>query len=160
MLNTMQKPHFSMWSRSWYTFFYEWPVICCKNVKVEKNVRKTYNQKKNAWHGIIERKTLWYLVSYWEGERLGRFGTSNHSYSHELGNEWASKQMKGRSEQGGANERVSSANDRANWRASGPVLTSGFLIVLVHSAMETFPFDICFPTAKKKSQEIYLCLRL
>ena len=40
------------------------------------------------------------------------------------------------SEQSGANERGSSASERANGRASGPVLQSVFLAVLDHSARE------------------------
>ena len=32
----------------------------------------------------------------------------------------------------GASERVSGASERANGRASGPVLTSGFLVDLAH----------------------------
>ena len=39
-----------------------------------------------------------------------------------------------RSEQSGASERVSSASERANGRASGPVFTSLFLFVPDHSA--------------------------
>ena len=39
-----------------------------------------------------------------------------------------------RSEQSGASERVSGASERANGRASGPVLTSRFLAVIYHSA--------------------------
>ena len=38
------------------------------------------------------------------------------------------------SEQSGASARVSSANERANGRASGPVLQSVFLVVLAQSA--------------------------
>ena len=38
-----------------------------------------------------------------------------------------------RSEQCGARERMSSASERANGQASGPVLSSGFLIILAHS---------------------------
>ena len=40
-----------------------------------------------------------------------------------------------RSEQGGASERVSGASERANGRASGPVLQSVFLAVIDHSAI-------------------------
>ena len=36
----------------------------------------------------------------------------------------------------GASERVSGASERANGRASGPVLTSGFLVILDHSVRE------------------------
>ena len=41
----------------------------------------------------------------------------------------------GASEQSGASERVSGARERANGRASGPVLTSRFLFVPDHSAL-------------------------
>ena len=41
-----------------------------------------------------------------------------------------------RSEQSGASERVSGASERANGRASGPVLQSVFLAVLDHSDIE------------------------
>ena len=40
-----------------------------------------------------------------------------------------------RTEQSGASERVSGASERANGRASGPVLTSLFLFDPDHSAM-------------------------
>ena len=40
-----------------------------------------------------------------------------------------------RSEQSGASERVSGASERANGRASGPVLQSVFLAVIDHSAV-------------------------
>ena len=40
-----------------------------------------------------------------------------------------------RSELSGASERVSGASERANERASGPVLTSRFMAVLAHSAL-------------------------
>ena len=43
-----------------------------------------------------------------------------------------------RSEQFGASERVSGANERANGRASGPVLQSVFLAVIDHSARGFF----------------------
>ena len=36
----------------------------------------------------------------------------------------------------GATERVSSASERVNRRASGPVLQSVFLVILAHSALE------------------------
>ena len=39
------------------------------------------------------------------------------------------------SECGGASKRVSSVSGRANGRASGPVLQSGFFVILDHSAM-------------------------
>ena len=57
------------------------------------------------------------------GTRPGLLETSNsnHPLSHKLGSEWASKQV---------NEWV----QRSAW-ASGPVLTSGFLAVLDHSAV-------------------------
>ena len=54
--------------------------------------------------------------------------------------EWASERTsersggRERSEQSGASERVSGASERANGRASGPVLTSQFLFVPDHSA--------------------------
>ena len=38
-----------------------------------------------------------------------------------------------RSKQGGASKRVSGASERANVRASGPVLQSEFLVILTHS---------------------------
>ena len=41
-----------------------------------------------------------------------------------------------RSEQCVASERVIGENDRANGRASGPVLQSGLLVILDHSAMK------------------------
>ena len=49
--------------------------------------------------------------------------------------EWTSEHSGGRerSEQSGASERVSGASEWANGRGSGPVLTSGFLVVLAHS---------------------------
>ena len=40
-----------------------------------------------------------------------------------------------RSEQSGASKRVSGASERANGRASAPVLTSGFFVDLAHSDM-------------------------
>ena len=40
-----------------------------------------------------------------------------------------------RSEQSGASERVSGASERANGRASGPVLQSVFLAVIDHSGL-------------------------
>ena len=40
----------------------------------------------------------------------------------------------GQSEQGGASKQVSGANKRANGRANGPVLQSGLLVILDHSA--------------------------
>ena len=42
-----------------------------------------------------------------------------------------------RNEQSGASERVSDVSERANGRASGPVLTSLFLFVPDHSALVT-----------------------
>ena len=45
---------------------------------------------------------------------------------------WTKKGKK-RSEQGGASERVSGVSEQANGRASSPVLTSGFLVILDHS---------------------------
>ena len=46
----------------------------------------------------------------------------------------ASERSEGRerSEQSGASKRVSGASERANGRASGPVLTSVFLVILAH----------------------------
>ena len=44
------------------------------------------------------------------------------------------------SEQCGASERVSSASERANGRASGPVLQSVFLAVIDHSAIYRLEF--------------------
>ena len=41
-----------------------------------------------------------------------------------------------RSEQGGAIKGVSPTSEQANGRASGPVLTSGFLIILDNSGLE------------------------
>ena len=38
-------------------------------------------------------------------------------------------------EQGGANERVSGASERANRQASGPVLQSELLVILANSAL-------------------------
>ena len=43
-------------------------------------------------------------------------------------------EQSGASEQPGASERVSGASERANGRASGPVLQSVFLAVIDHSA--------------------------
>ena len=42
-------------------------------------------------------------------------------------------------------ERVSEVSERANGRASGPVLTSGFLIILAHNAL---PFLSAHPPSK------------
>jgi len=47
-----------------------------------------------------------------------------------------------RSEQSGASERVSGASERANGRASGPVLTSRFLADLNHSALYNYVKNI------------------
>ena len=44
-----------------------------------------------------------------------------------------------RSEQGGASEQVSVAGKRANGHASGPVLTTGFLIDLAHCVAVAAP---------------------
>ena len=46
--------------------------------------------------------------------------------------------------QSGASERVSSASERANGRASGPVLTSLFLFVPDHSALVRLPWACLF----------------
>ena len=59
------------------------------------------------------------------GSKQGKIETLNYTLSHERGSE--------RSER--ASERVSGASERANGRASGPVLTSGFLTNLNHSAV-------------------------
>ena len=62
------------------------------------------------------------------------------SFTFPRAREWASERMNERSgackqsEQGRATERVSSASEWANRRASGPVLTSRFLFVPDHSA--------------------------
>ena len=55
---------------------------------------------------------------------LTSLGVSEHSRAHE------------QSEQCEAREQVSGASDQANGRASGPVLMSGFLIVLDHSYLQ------------------------
>ena len=39
------------------------------------------------------------------------------------------------SKQGGASKQMSGASERVNGRASGPVLTSGFLIILAHNGV-------------------------
>ena len=46
-----------------------------------------------------------------------------------------------RSEQSGASEQVSGASERANERASGPVLRSVFLAVIDHSEGGIIKFD-------------------
>ena len=57
---------------------------------------------------------------------------------------WASEQTsersggRERSEHSGASERVSSVSERGNGRASGLVITSGFLNILNHSVVEHF----------------------
>ena len=84
------------------------------------------------------------------GTKPGHFETSNHSLSHELGSE----QSERASERVSAAERASKAsngkqaNQRANkqTQASGPVLTSGLLVDLAHSAPPyaaptTFPIN-------------------
>ena len=47
-----------------------------------------------------------------------------------------------RNEQSGASKRVSGASERANGRASGPVLTSRFLFVPDHSASRHLPSPV------------------
>ena len=42
------------------------------------------------------------------------------------------------SKQSGASEQVSGASEQANGRASGQVLQSSFLIILAHSAPQTY----------------------
>ena len=68
--------------------------------------------------------------------------------------ERASERSGGReqSEQSGASERVSGASEQANGRASGPVLTSGFLIILDHSEMakELLAFRKGQPAASRR----------
>ena len=74
------------------------------------------------------------------GPEQPKFPASNNSFSHELGSECASKwthECNGackQSEQYRASKWVSGASERANRRASGPVLQSVFLAVLDHSA--------------------------
>ena len=51
-----------------------------------------------------------------------------------------------RSEQSGGSKRVSGASERANGRASGPVLTSVFLVVLDHS--DSVQIEDGFPRRK------------
>ena len=83
----------------------------------------------------------------WETPALGsRIETNReknskiHLLSHEQGSEWMSEWMGERSraceqsEQGRASEWVGGVSERANRRASGPVLQSVFLVVLAHSA--------------------------
>ena len=60
------------------------------------------------------------------------------------------------SEQGGSIERVSGASERANGQASGPVLTSGFLFVLDHSALQEFGCFILFLAAMLKIIIIFI----
>ena len=69
-------------------------------------------------------------------------GTLKSRFPTSLGvSERASEQMsersgaRERSEQCGASKRVSSASERANGQASGPVLTSRFLAFLTHRAL-------------------------
>ena len=68
------------------------------------------------------------------------------------------------SEQGGASERVSGASERANGRASGPVLQSVFLAVIDHSvtiALTSVPpssFFFSFSTSCHKASEVYVNL--
>ena len=50
-----------------------------------------------------------------------------------------------RSEQDGASKRVSGAKERAIGQASGPVLQSGFLIILAYSALPIPGFSFLFP---------------
>ena len=57
------------------------------------------------------------------GTKPGRYETSNHSLSHEIGSEQVS----------GAGERAKGAGERAKGRASSPVPTSGSLADVDHS---------------------------
>ena len=71
------------------------------------------------------------LLQY--GSEQPEIGTSKFTLSHDLGSERASEQTRERSgarersEQCGANERVSGASERASGQANGPVLTSKLL---------------------------------
>ena len=59
------------------------------------------------------------------------------------------------SEQGGASKRVSGASEPANGRASGPVLQSGFLVVLDYKALEeTCRFSYSGTRNKKDKRKI------
>ena len=70
------------------------------------------------------------------GTKPGHFKTYNHPLSHERGSERCERSGgRERSEQSAASERVSGASERANGRASGPVLTSLFLFVPDRSGM-------------------------
>ena len=98
-------------------------------------------QRKDGWMYEPVSSSLW---------TVGCFKTSNHSITHEL---WVSEQknersgMHEQSEQGGASKWVSSASKRANRRASGLVLTSRFLAVLNHSALDQFKIIHLFSTS-------------
>ena len=56
------------------------------------------------------------------------------------------------SKQGGASKRVSSASERANGRASGPVLRPGFLVDLAHCVVELFCRSMMILQQKRKVQ--------
>ena len=59
------------------------------------------------------------------------------------------------SEPGGASKRVSGASEQANGRASGPVLQSGFLVVLDYKALEeTCRFSYSGTRNKKDKRKI------
>ena len=73
------------------------------------------------------------------GSKQGDIETLNYTLSHERGSERSERARersgaRERSEQGRASKRVSGVSERANGRASGPVLTSRFLDDLNHSA--------------------------
>ena len=70
-----------------------------------------------------------------QNRKNGKKKPSNHSLSHEIGSERTNEHNKAReqSEQCGASECVVLG---ANIRAIGPVLMSGFLIILAYSAFE------------------------
>ena len=75
-----------------------------------------------------------------EGREGGTMGENQfilghkNSLSHERGSERSERSGgRERSDHTGASERVSGASERANGRASGPVLMSRFMAVLNHS---------------------------
>ena len=74
-------------------------------------------------------------VVLWDKTRS--FWDIKNSLSHERGSKRSERSGgRERSEQSGASKRVSGASERANGRASGPVLQSVFMAVFDHSGFE------------------------
>ena len=87
---------------------------------------------------LLSAAALWFGTAW--------FPSINHSLSNELGSEWVSERANKWAQRSTRAKRVvrskqmiSVASERANRRASGPVLTSRFMAVLDHCAASCCP---------------------